>query len=230
MAVDMSVVPANDLNPADGIHPIDAGYDVMAQVWFSGMEKAGLQGWIKTPVDGTWQSGGSAKQKCNLDTRSAPIEIAPGVGQGDGPFIQSWSPVYYYRTWRSRNAGDIFPAAGGGFTQDWLEIGIIAPGVGAGSGVHFADINGDGKDDYLWVGDDGSVSAYLNTGAFPSWNPIGVIAPGVGAPGSAVGFADYLVINSDGTVSAWLNLGSPNSQPGMRTVSSLPILVLLSLR
>jgi hypothetical protein len=70
MVVDMSVVPANDLNPADGIHPIDAGYDVMAQVWFSGMEKAGLQGWIKTPVDGTLQSGGSAKQKCNLGTWS----------------------------------------------------------------------------------------------------------------------------------------------------------------
>jgi hypothetical protein len=40
----------------------------------------------------------------------------------------------------------------------WLPQGVIASGVGANrSSVHFADINGDGRAEYLWVHDDGSV-------------------------------------------------------------------------
>jgi hypothetical protein len=33
----------------------------------------------------------------------------------------------------------------------WNDVGRVASGIGAGEGVRFADIDGDGKADYLWI-------------------------------------------------------------------------------
>jgi hypothetical protein len=47
----------------------------------------------------------------------------------------------------------------------WVDQGIIAPGVGQpGEAVRFADMNGDGLDDYVIVGTKGSVWAFLKAG------------------------------------------------------------------
>ncbi|MFJ8078234.1 FG-GAP repeat domain-containing protein [Streptomyces sp. NPDC096176] len=47
----------------------------------------------------------------------------------------------------------------------WINKGHIATGVGAsGDQVELADINGDGRDDYLVVDDGGAVRAWLNNG------------------------------------------------------------------
>lgn len=105
----------------------------------------------------------------------------------------------------------------------WLPMGPIASGVGApGSSVQFADINGDGKADYLVVDPvTGAVHAWLNMGGTYGnwgWNDMGVIAVGVGADprNTTVSFADvngdgradYLVTNiGTGAVSAWLSMG-----------------------
>jgi hypothetical protein len=61
------------------------------------------------------------------------------------------------------------------------------------------DLNGDGRAEYLWVGADGSVTAFLNLGststeegtqgAAVNWLPQGVIASGVGAMRHEVQFA-----------------------------------------
>ncbi|MEV6674407.1 FG-GAP-like repeat-containing protein, partial [Streptomyces sp. NPDC051162] len=67
--------------------------------------------------------------------------------------------------------------------------GLIATGTGTTSNkVRFADINGDGKADYLIVEDDGSVRAFLNKGGdgHGGWTDYGRIAGGAGAPGSKV--------------------------------------------
>ncbi|KAJ9353600.1 CAZyme family CE3 [Paecilomyces variotii] len=37
----------------DGLHPTDEGYRKMGNVWYRGIQKAGLKGWIKPPVEGT---------------------------------------------------------------------------------------------------------------------------------------------------------------------------------
>jgi hypothetical protein len=48
---------------------------------------------------------------------------------------------------------------------NWLVQGVIATGVGGlRDQIRFADLDGDGKADYLWVHDDGSVEAWLNMG------------------------------------------------------------------
>ena len=106
--------------------------------------------------------------------------------------------------------------------------------------VHFADLNGDGRAEYLWVDADGAVTAFLNLGppngeeslqgAQVGWLPQGVIASGVGATRGQVQFADlngdgraeYLFVYPNGSVAAWLNLGGPNDGPNAAQVGWLP--------
>ncbi|HEY0193006.1 MAG TPA: FG-GAP-like repeat-containing protein [Kofleriaceae bacterium] len=101
-------------------------------------------------------------------------------------------------------------------TGGWQGIGQVAAGTGApASQVQLADFNGDGRDDYLVVAANGSVTAWLNTNGAGGWQSIGQIAGGTGAPGSQVRFADldgdgkadYLVLADNGAVSAWINNG-----------------------
>ncbi|WP_131741945.1 GDSL-type esterase/lipase family protein [Actinomadura roseirufa] len=120
--------------------------------------------------------------------------------------------------------GQICPAPGG----RWLPRGKVASGVGPGAKVRFADMDGDGKDDYLVLNDDGSVDAWRNAGGDqdgrPGWIPMGKIASGVGTePSDTVTFADidgdrrddYLVVHSMGQVDAWRNVGGDqNGRPG----------------
>ncbi|WP_374206235.1 FG-GAP-like repeat-containing protein [Streptomyces roseoverticillatus] len=100
----------------------------------------------------------------------------------------------------------------------WINRGVIAKGTGAPSSkIRFADINADGKADYLVVEDNGSVHAWLNktSGTKDDWDDRGIIAAGTGAPGNKIRFADinadgkadYLVVEDNGSVHAWLNDG-----------------------
>jgi hypothetical protein len=107
---------------------------------------------------------------------------------------------------------------------NWIPSGIVESGVGAKRHeVLFADLNGDGRDDYLWVQTDGSVTAWINGGwttqgdgsAKVNWLPQGVIASGIGMPGSSIRFpnlkgdgrAEYLAVHANGVVDCYLNGG-----------------------
>jgi lysophospholipase L1-like esterase len=48
LLADMSPVLSSDL--ADGVHPNNAGYVKMANVWFPVVQQAARNGWIGTPV------------------------------------------------------------------------------------------------------------------------------------------------------------------------------------
>ena len=109
------------------------------------------------------------------------------------------------------------PAPGGG----WLTRREITSGKGGpGGDVRFADMDGDGKKDYVLLNDDGSVDAWRT----PGWTALGRLATGVGAPKQEVRFAnisgdrkdDYLVLGSKGEVKAWENIGGdhPGRPPG----------------
>ena len=98
----------------------------------------------------------------------------------------------------------------------WHALGQIATGVNEpGDKVRFGDFNGDRRDDYLILHDNGAVDAWLNTGT-TQWRPIGQIATGVGEPGYKIHFADYngdgrddyLVLQDNGAVDAWINTGT----------------------
>ena len=120
----------------------------------------------------------------------------------------------------------------------WLPQGVIASGVGATRDqVLFADLNGDGRAEYLWVHPNGSVEAWLNLGgpndgpnaAQVSWLYQGLIADGIGEDGAGVRFADlngdgraeYLWVDQNGAVTAYLNLGGPNDGPNAAQVGWL---------
>lgn len=97
--------------------------------------------------------------------------------------------------------------------------------------VAFADMDGDGKDDYLSIGEGGSVDVWYNRGGDrdgkPGWRPGGRIAKGVGLDpyeqrlefGDVAGDDrdDYLVVDKGtGAVDAYINQGGdkPDGTPG----------------
>ena len=228
LLANMSAVTTSTLSTVDGIHPNDAGYVLMANAWYAAITQAGSNGWIKPPVSGATipaahngtggTAGGGASGSgavCSaLPTWQPPVTIALGVGGSDGPFVQAWYLAKGVALGVPQAVSDIFPSGGGGFSPDWLPSVQIANGIPNPGGIIFADINGDGRDDYLLLSGNGTVTAWLNTGKFPQSTSLGVIAYGVGADRANIrfadvdcdGFADYLVI-ANKTVKAYLNLG-----------------------
>ncbi|WP_449476119.1 FG-GAP-like repeat-containing protein [Streptomyces abikoensis] len=196
--VDMGAVTTNDL--ADDLHPKDSGYVKMADAFSNGIARAAEDGWIQQRVE----------------IKPAPARPAPppgdyrvdidGDGKADYLAVQDNGSV---RAWINN---------GGTGHGSWTERGTFASGVGEpGRKVRFADIDGDGKADYLVLQDDGTVQAWINNGGNDrgGWIKRGTFATGVGEPGSRVRFADinadgradYLVVGKYGVVRAWLNNG-----------------------
>ncbi|MEU3078349.1 FG-GAP-like repeat-containing protein [Streptomyces laurentii] len=112
--------------------------------------------------------------------------------------------------------GSVRAWLGTGTAGKWTSLGQIIAGTGApGDQVRFADLDADGRADYVTVAADGSVKAWLNNGTGAGWTSLGVYATGTGAPGDQVrladldadGRADYLTVAADGSVKAWLNQG-----------------------
>ncbi|WP_344121757.1 FG-GAP-like repeat-containing protein [Streptomyces blastmyceticus] len=195
--VDMSAVTTRDL--ADDIHPNDNGYLKMAEAFYNGLGRAAADGWIRQQVD----------------IKPAPSRKAP---PGDYRVDVNGDGKADYLVVHDNGAVDAWINNGGNGHGGWTAFGTFASGVGApGDKVRFADINGDGKADYLVVQDDGVVKAWINNGGngHGGWTAFGTFASGVDEPGSRVRFADingdgkadYLVVQDYGVVKAWINNG-----------------------
>ncbi|KAJ5377735.1 uncharacterized protein N7496_005144 [Penicillium cataractarum] len=116
------------------------------------------------------------------------------------------------------------PDADGKSSGSWNKLGEVATGAKGrdGRGVMFADLNGDGRDDYIYADPDtGDVSAWINRLKSDSgvwqWQSLGRIAGGVGATNDTLqmvdidgdGRADFCLVNqSTGEVTGWLNTGA----------------------
>ncbi|KAK5000912.1 hypothetical protein LTR66_000329 [Elasticomyces elasticus] len=197
LTVDMSSIGGSRL--IDGLHPTDQGYDDMATLWYQALEQASSKGWI-TPPESALAVSHNVAQECASGFFWYPAnngnQIASGVGTG----------------------GDSV------FHNNWIPQGRVADGLGRnGMGVVFADLDGDGKDEYIWVNETtGSVIAYQNrwdsAANKPHWFPINggnPIASGIGN-GTNVKWADvnadYLYVLDGGAVDAYINNG-PDSSP-----------------
>ncbi|KAF4970307.1 hypothetical protein FSARC_2627 [Fusarium sarcochroum] len=108
----------------------------------------------------------------------------------------------------------------------------IATGIGDGAGVVFADMNGDGRADFIHLAPNGAAILYINqcrlaSGGVGWWN-WGIIAKGVGSRREIVrivdlngdGQADYVTVDEKtGGLNAWYNRGPSSGNWG--TVESL---------
>ncbi|MEU1819081.1 GDSL-type esterase/lipase family protein, partial [Streptomyces roseifaciens] len=177
--VDMGEVTTQDL--ADDLHPKDSGYVKMANAFYNGIARAAADGWIRQRVD--IKPGPPTRKPPPGDHR---VDIN-GDGKADYLVVQDDGSV---KAWINKG--------GDGKEGGWESFGTFATGVGEpGDRVRFADINGDGKSDYLTLQDNGVVKAWINNGGtnHGGWESFGTFATGVGEPGDRVRFAD---INGDG--------------------------------
>ncbi|WP_433832346.1 FG-GAP-like repeat-containing protein [Actinoplanes sp. CA-015351] len=218
--VSMNAVTSADM--IDSLHPNNAGYRKMADAFGRAVTGALAEGLIRPPVAADSGPCGSAPGTPPAGT-PRPVgwnwagQIAAGAGpreqvrfadlNGDGRddylLVGDQGQV---RLWLNRGSGD---------GVGWQSRGEVASGSAPRDQVRFADLNGDGRDDYLVVGDQGQVQAWFNTGTGDAvaWTAMGVVATGVGATRDQVQFADidvdgrddYLVVGDQGQVRAWLN-------------------------
>ncbi|KAJ7696116.1 hypothetical protein B0H14DRAFT_3041203 [Mycena olivaceomarginata] len=195
----------------DGLHPNDQGYNTMGLAWFGAF----------------WQA---AQFGCDFDKRewerdefcpNNPVwypqgEIANGAGLGanGGLFncmsLEGHDPTCSCQFVDPSQSAQVFPVPPSGQCSDLNDNSTA---------VRFADLNSDGRAEYLWLDAQGVTTAFLNLGStqggMSKWLPSGVIATGVGAARHQVQFADlngdgraeYLFVHDDGSVDAWLNLG-----------------------
>nr|WP_238419684.1 GDSL-type esterase/lipase family protein [Streptomyces taklimakanensis] len=174
-----------------------------------------------------WEERGQIAQGGIHDPERDEIRFADVDGDGRDDYL-----VMDYKT----GAVDAWLNRGGDRNgiPGWEERGQIAQGGIHRSGhdiVRFADVDGDGRDDYLVVNHEtGAVDAWLNRGGdrngIPGWEERGQIAQGgIHDPErDVIRFADidcdprddYLVVNHEtGAVDAWLNRGGDrNGIPG----------------
>lgn len=96
---------------------------------------------------------------------------------------------------------------------------FICTGIGKGAGVRFADYDGDGRDDYIWLSEEGKAFIYINYVGEIAENWKGLndgkyIALGVGARREDVRLADldgdrradYIWVHPfDGSINVWRN-------------------------
>jgi lysophospholipase L1-like esterase len=210
--VDMSAVTTADLS--DTLHPNDNGYAKMANAFFTGIQQSLAAGWIKNPVavgptctDATGGWAGRGQIAAGVGAPSSQVQFADfnGDGRDDYLVVAANGAVHAW----INNGGD---GAGG-----WIDGGQVAGGTGApaSSVIRFADLDGDGRADYLVLATNGAVTAWINNGGDGGggWIGRGQIATGTGAPGSQVRFADvdgdrkadYLVLADNGSMTAWIN-------------------------
>ncbi|MEV0620600.1 GDSL-type esterase/lipase family protein [Nonomuraea sp. NPDC050404] len=191
LLVDMKRVLVRDGLQNDA-HPTDTGYAKMAGAWAGAVQEAHERGWIPTPVpegepsacnpadsDDTNPSlGGDGATALGEGWRKLGV-IAPGYGHNVGrTIIAELNGDKRADYLQVRDDGSIrasMNTVGSPGFPDWVDLGVYDPGDNPGNGgqkidvdpdtVRFADINGDGRDDYLVVSDDSKVRAYLNFAA-----------------------------------------------------------------
>ncbi|KAJ7754555.1 SGNH hydrolase-type esterase domain-containing protein [Mycena metata] len=153
----------------------------------------------------------------DLNDNSTSVRFADLTGDGRAEYL--WLDINGVTTG--------FLNSGGPDTVGFLPQGVVATGVGAKrEQVHFADLNGDGRAEYLWVHDNGSVNGWFNAGgrddgpnaAKIKWVAQGTVATGIGrgvrfADLNGDGRSEYLYLEEDGAMSAWLNIAGPNNGP-----------------
>ncbi|KAJ6508146.1 hypothetical protein C8R45DRAFT_966453, partial [Mycena sanguinolenta] len=287
-------VPMENIGPtdmADSLHPNDEGYEIMANCWFSALWQVAEWGWID-PATGDLSTGGNKEYcstypvwypqgeiadghslgpngglfncqedlkehdcGCDFTEPNVPAQAFPIPASGNCSSLNDNSTAVRFADLNGDGRAEYLWLDTQGATTAFLNLGstqtgapryqvqfagmapFLSPAPNPNFGGQFTDLNGDGRAEYLWVHDDGSVDAWLNLGgpdkgtdaAKVSWFPAGTIATGIGEDGAGVRFADlngdgraeYLWIDENGAMTAYLNLGSETGGEGAANVGWL---------
>ncbi|MFD3729242.1 FG-GAP-like repeat-containing protein [Streptomyces sp. NPDC058671] len=198
--VSMGALTTADLN--DNLHPNNAGYTKMAAAFNGGVRALVEKGGIKETVV---VNPAPPKPTSNLGDHDVDLN---GDGRADYLVVDANGATRAFL-----NTAD---ATG---KVKWTDQGYVATGSTQWTGgqVRFADVNGDGRADYLVVEPNGATRAFLNiadtTGKI-KWTDQGVIATGSSywtsdlirfADINGDARADYLVLESNGATRAYVN-------------------------
>ncbi|EYB21918.1 hypothetical protein FG05_11578 [Fusarium graminearum] len=177
--------------------------------------KGRARAWLNKGLD-QWESIGEIAPGLDEDLSDSRIEFADvnGDKRADYLIIYGGGAVKaYVNNGNLPNPGD---------RRIWQDGVVISPGVGEpGSKIRFADLDGDGYDDFLILYDGGAVKYWQNNKNIPPrdggriWKEGIVVATGVGEPGSKIRFADltgdgkadYIVQYEGGAAKAYRNNG-----------------------
>ncbi|KAL4861292.1 hypothetical protein BDV12DRAFT_204162 [Aspergillus spectabilis] len=135
------------------------------------------------------------RKRCRRQQRPNPLRRHQGDGRDDYLVVNNNGGI---EAWLNTGTGDK-PA--------WVSQGEVASGIGAAAGVRVADVNKDGRADYLWLSDEGAVTSYTNTqgassGAVDSWRNVGA-ADGA-YPGRVTWVPQGEIASDTGAASEWL--------------------------
>lgn len=215
--VDMSMIGGNELS--DALHPTATGYVDMANRWFSAISGVPDSWWSASSSSSSQPASGASLETC----ARGQVSFSPAI---DGDLV-----ALGFHVANDPPAPLSTPESKGNtFSPGWGDDGIVAIGTSlSGSGVLFADIDGDGRPDYIWANStadstadsaaSGSIRAWLNKGQ-DKWAAVNngdEIA--FGRPKTSyVELADLTgdkkaeyVLVADGLFKIWLN-GGPNGQ------------------
>lgn len=145
------------------------------------------------------------KPSQNWKTNVGPAQDRVRLGDIDGDGRADYCTIGDngdIRCWRNGGQGDL--------AEYWQELGVIFTGKGMGdlNGVRFMDINGDGRDDWLWVNDSGQIWTWTNNRGCtkgtltPLWRQASA-SPSHGGMGKNVGRSNIHVVNVFNTPSAF---------------------------
>lgn len=138
-------------------------------------------------------------------------EIATGIGNIEGVFLYDLNNdgrADYIWLDKDGGATAFINTRGGsrGLAPTWINVGQIATGVGAPrSEILFADLNGDGKADYLRIHPKtGALEVWFNTGSGGAY----MVGDGTRfADMDGDGLDDYLAVSPSGAIELWRNNG-----------------------
>lgn len=163
------------------------------------------------PRKPNWESIGTIKTNEGLPQANVRFGDIDADGRADYLVLQ---PDGTIKGWRNSGVQDK-PAF-------WQELGVIFTGADVADmeGIHFIDLNGDGRDDFIHITPSGMVGTFINQrgkseGLAPNWISVGITHQGVGAPRANVTFGrvagsarmDYIVVGPKGGIRLWENIG-----------------------
>ncbi|KAI9784407.1 MAG: hypothetical protein M1835_003593 [Candelina submexicana] len=223
-----------DTGDIDTLHPYQTGYDTMGDVWNQALQQVNSFGWIKDPVAGT--GGPTSKDTCKGELFWNPYgELLDGAGLGQDFFggvacvddPQKKGSVCICTQNHGNRPGNHVETPRSGKCSD-----LSVPDTHA---VTFADLNGDGRAEYIWIGASGDAMASINGGLDDKgkfiWQKPVPIAGGInGASRNEIRFADlngdgraeYIRVHPDGALDIWLNVRNDSETGSSLGINWLP--------